>query len=742
MRTVIRVHVRRVLVVVATLVTLALPTRDFPMPVAATQIMRPPIVHWQFHVNSPVVAPPAMSSGSVIVGDAGGGLHAIDKSTGVPQWSTPGAEGDRIGASPVVTPDRIYVHVIKAAAADELIAFDQAGGRKWGRRFGQNELVWGAPAIDGSSPQPGNVHSTTSEGTLLTTGTSDGVNVPDPQSDAGQFPMASGDTVYVGSRFGAVRAYKSDNSGERWPTGAGVVKGRIGSTPAVAGGNVLVTTAVGDAGTLFALRTDNGSVAREIPLPSAPVGSPFVAAGLVCVVGEDGTVTAFDPTITDPTTGWKVRWQTVVTPPGWSVGTATASTLYLASANGVVHAINAATGDQRWTFDLGGAVTLAADDTAVYAARADGTIFALASGPEPVPTFRGDSARTGVMPGPGPSGASVSGNKLLSTSGSVLASPAVVGGVAYAGDMSGKVYAIDAITGLPRWQTQIEGSNSAITASPAVAAGKVYVVTRKGWLYAFDAATGKCKWHYETNGPFSADPVRSSPAVFNGTVFFGSLDNHLHAVDAVTGGARWRIETGGRVKGSPAVAGGVVYFGSDDGILHAVDVVTGKERWRIAGAFDPGEQTGSPAVAEGVLYYVGRRSVFAVDAATGIPLVGADGALFSTSGAIGDGLLAVSNGLVVVCDASGKLYVGSSQAASTPRVTPLPSAASPAPVVAGNTVYVAHRDGRVSAVDLASGGPAVTFTGGPTTQVAPVPVVINDRVYLGGEGGLFVFASS
>jgi len=47
----------------------------------------------------------------------------------------------------------------------------------------------------------------------------------------------------------------------------------------------------------------------------------------------------------------------------------------------------------------------------------------------------------------------------------------------------------------------------------------------------------------------------------------------------------------------------------------------------------------------------------------------------------------------------------------------------------------------VSAVDLASGGPPVTFTGGPTTQVAPVPVVIDDRVYLGGEGGLFVFAS-
>jgi outer membrane protein assembly factor BamB len=549
--------------------------------------------------------------------------------------------------------------------------------------------------------------------------------------------MASGDTVYVGSRFGAVRAYKSDNSGERWLTGTGVVGGRIGSTPAVAGGNVLVTTSEGEAGKLFALRTDNGSVVKEIPLASAPVGSPFVAGGLVCVMGEDGTVTAFDPTM-----NWEMRWQTVVSLPGWSVGTATESTLYLASANGVIHAINTATGDQKWVYDLGGAVTLVADDTAVYVARADGTIFALGPGPEGAPTFRGDIARTGVMPGPGPTGANVSGDKLGQGIGNVRTSPAVVGGVAYVGDMNGRLYAVDAVTGDEHWQAQIEGSNSAITTSPAVVSGTVYVVTRKGWLYAFDAATGEFQWKQETNGPFSSEPVKSSPAVFDGTVFFGSPDEHLYAIDAVTGGMRWKFETQGWVKASPAVAGGVVYFGSNDGSLYAVDAATGEQRWRIEHAIDPDQQTGTPAVAEGVLYYVGRQAVFAVDAATGIPLVGDRGQLFSTTGPIGDGLLAVSSGRVFVCDASGKLYVGSSLAAGAAEVISLPPSPGPSPVVVGSTVYVAHKDGRVSAVDISPDVPVVvTFSGGPPAQTPPVPVVINDRLYVGGDGGLFVFAS-
>jgi len=66
-----------------------------------------------------------------------------------------------------------------------------------------------------------------------------------------------------------------------------------------------------------------------------------------------------------------------------------------------------------------------------------------------VTTFHGDMARTGVMPGPGPT-TPVGPLWTFATGDAIEGSPAVVGDTVYIG--SDALYAVDRATGTERWQ--------------------------------------------------------------------------------------------------------------------------------------------------------------------------------------------------------------------------------------------------------------------------------------------------
>ena len=190
----------------------------------------------------------------------------------------------------------------------------------------------------------------------------------------------------------------------------------------------------------------------------------------------------------------------------------------------------------------------------------------------------------------------------------VSSSPAVVGGVVYAGSYDGYLYAVDAASGELRWRYATD--EDGVSSSPTVVDGVVYIGSRDKFLYAVDAASGELRWRYGTGAW-----VNSAPAVADGIVYVGSYDHSLHAVDVASGERRWWYETGDEVESSPVVAGGIVYVGSRDTFLYAVDAASGKLRWRYA----TGDWVrSSPAVVEGVVY-VGSDDgyVYAVDATSG-----------------------------------------------------------------------------------------------------------------------------
>jgi hypothetical protein len=114
-----------------------------------------------------------------------------------------------------------------------------------------------------------------------------------------------------------------------------------------------------------------------------------------------------------------------------------------------------------------------------------------------VPMFRGNPARTGEMPGPGP-------------------------------DDSGGIAEI--------WRAKI-GNQS--TSSPAVVDGVVYVGSDDGNLFAVDAVDGTERWVFATG-----EWIESSPAVVDGVVYVGSGDKNLYALNAADGTERWRFATG------------------------------------------------------------------------------------------------------------------------------------------------------------------------------------------------------
>ncbi|HEY7030067.1 MAG TPA: sigma-70 family RNA polymerase sigma factor, partial [Thermomicrobiales bacterium] len=107
-----------------------------------------------------------------------------------------------------------------------------------------------------------------------------------------------------------------------------------------------------------------------------------------------------------------------------------------------------------------------------------------------VPNYKADAGRTGVNPGPGPTGQPVEIWR-ADLGADLRSSPAIVAGVLYAGGGDGKLHALDAATGAERWTFSTGGP---IATSPTVAGGLVFIGSSDGDLYAVDAATGTQRW--------------------------------------------------------------------------------------------------------------------------------------------------------------------------------------------------------------------------------------------------------
>jgi outer membrane protein assembly factor BamB len=291
--------------------------------------------------------------------------------------------------------------------------------------------------------------------------------------------------------------------------------------------------------------------------------------------------------------------------------------VYIGSGNGVMYAMDAATGAKRWSVSLGSAIsaTAAVDGGSVYVGARDGNFFALsaATGKEiwrfatgaPMelhwghesgdywtssPAVRGGTVVFGGSDGNVYALSAATGKLLWKspTEGRVHSSPAIDGDNVVIGSFDGTVRCYSLATGKERWKfattgTTLESKNfgydrRTVQSSPVIVNGVAVVGARDGFIYAIDVATGKEKWHYDHKISW----INSSAAFMDGTLYDASSDAaFVQALDAATGTQKWRYTADAPVWSSPAATGDWLYMGDFVGRLHAISRADGKRQWLL-----------------------------------------------------------------------------------------------------------------------------------------------------------------
>ena len=215
-------------------------------------------------------------------------------------------------------------------------------------------------------------------------------------------------------------------------------------------------------------------------------------------------------------------------------------TLFIAS-RGDIRALDAATGEDRWTKRIDSAVTapLVWDSGWLIAVAQDGTVIALRAS---------------------------DGRELWRrTLGSSTVHPPVPGGtdLLFLSLMDGRVVALRLADGTVLWEQRLPGTLS----EPAVAPKRVFVGSTDNFFYAFDDENGKLEWKWRGGGDVIG-------ATYDGELlYFASLDNIIRAVKPGNGNQLWKKETGTRPVLPPRAFDGIIVL---PGVAPAITVFVAK----------------------------------------------------------------------------------------------------------------------------------------------------------------------
>ncbi len=209
----------------------------------------------------------------------------------------------------------------------------------------------------------------------------------------------------------------------------------------------------------------------------------------------------------------------------------------------------------------------------------------------------------------------------------MTATPAIYRDLVLFADFAGKVQAVDARDGKPRWSYD---ARLAVAGDLAVEGGRVFVGSRTYDLIALEAATGKELWkHY-----YWFSWIESPAVVRDRTVYTGSSDGvGVYALDAADGALRWKAPVPGWAWARPAVderlvvAGTVgigAYPGSRSGSLVGIDRASGALHWMYLEPPTPAQITAkaewgfaaAPVLVDGTVYAADLNGgVFAMEGA-------------------------------------------------------------------------------------------------------------------------------
>lgn len=330
------------------------------------------------------------------------------------------------------------------------------------------------------------------------------------------------------------------------------------------------------------------------------------------------------------------------------------------------------------------------------------------------PMYRGAPQHTGVLAGP-----PLAGNPYRSwryfAGAEVHSTPAIAGAVAYFGTQDGQLIALDLLTREQRWSDSLSGYP--VRASPAVDARTVYIGNGFN-VYALDAITGLEEWTTEID--YAGE---SSPVVTGGVVYVASKENHVYALDAETGKKLWAYKTDGLLFGSPSVTEKAVVIGGDDGDLFAIDRENGHLLWKVT--LDSGIYS-TPAIDGGRIFVTTKnKTTVALDLQSGHQLWS-----YPIGGSASP---AVADGMVYIGSDDGAIYAIDAAKGGTPIwLFATGSATVHAPIVAGDHVFFAAGASIIS-LDRSNGTVDWQYPVGD--EITTEPVVLDGYLYVGDKNG-------
>lgn len=278
--------------------------------------------------------------------------------------------------------------------------------------------------------------------------------------------------------------------------------------------------------------------------------------------------------------------------------------------------------------------------------------------------------------------------------------PGAGDGLVAVGTLDGQVIALDAATGTEKWRAKV--SNEVIVA-PAIGQGYVLVRSNDGTVTAFDAASGERRWFSQRELPSLTVRGNASLTLGPGLVFSGNDDGTVSAMNLRDGRPLWEQPVGlpeGRtelermadVDGAPVLDGTTVYATSYKKETLAIDGPSGRPLWvrDTGGAGGLGLSSGSVVVSDpgGVVWALDRNS---------------GGALWSNPNLARRSLTAptVQGDYAVVGDYDGYVHwlrLDNGEFAARERVGGDPVRAKP--VLAGDLLLVQNTEGEVTAFRL------------------------------------------
>ncbi|CTQ51102.1 outer membrane protein assembly factor BamB family protein [Jannaschia donghaensis] len=278
-------------------------------------------------------------------------------------------------------------------------------------------------------------------------------------------------------------------------------------------------------------------------------------------------------------------------------------TVFVSTGFGELHALDAATGGERWVQRLdapittpkvaGGIVYVVSRDSRAWAIDAGtGRILwdlpaadaraVTATAPSPAITERavlfpfGSSEILAALRQSGIRvwGSSVSGRRrgvAYNDVGDITGDPVVSGGTVYAGTSAGRMVALTASSGTREW-TADEGAVSPL----AVAGGSVFAVSDRAQLLRLDAATGDVLWRSDL--PFYRNArlkrrqgiyAHYGPVLAGGRLWVASSDGALRGFDPQNGALTASVEIPGGAASRPIAFGDAMYVVGRKGTLNA-----------------------------------------------------------------------------------------------------------------------------------------------------------------------------